>query len=260
MNSNDKIVLITGGFDPLHSGHIELINSASKLGKVVVGLNSDDWLTRKKGSAFLCFEERKQIVENLKNVMLVIDFDDIDNSARNAIEKVKIMFPNNKIIFGNGGDRTISNIPEKELFENDTQIEFVFEIGGSNKKNSSSWILSNWTNNNFEKRKWGLFKTLYTYGHEVKIKELVLEPECSISLQKHQKRNEFWVVLEGGCIIQYGHELVDLRTLKYSRGQFIHIEKNMIHKLINSSKINKLKLLEIQHGEMCNESDIERFE
>ena len=139
-----KIVLVTGGFDPLHSGHIQYFNSAKKLGDfLVVGINSDEWLTRKKGKPFLSFEERESIIVSLRMVDAVISFNDDDGSAINAIKKTRKMFPHAKIVFANGGDRTVDNIPEMNV--NDENLVFVFGVGGSDKKNSSSWILKNWS-------------------------------------------------------------------------------------------------------------------
>jgi D-beta-D-heptose 7-phosphate kinase/D-beta-D-heptose 1-phosphate adenosyltransferase len=73
----NKIVLVTGGFDPLHSGHIAYFKSAKALGdKLIVGLNSDDWLERKKCRAFMPWEERATIIAALHNTDRVINFDD----------------------------------------------------------------------------------------------------------------------------------------------------------------------------------------
>lgn len=138
-----RIVLVTGGFDPIHSGHIDYFNDARQLGDLlVVGVNSDDWLTRKKGKPFMTFAERSSIVANIKSVDVVIDFDDSDGSAKDAIRKVRNQFPSSRIIFANGGDRTSSNIPEMDIV--DSNLTFAFGVGGSFKKNSSSWILNNW--------------------------------------------------------------------------------------------------------------------
>ena len=107
------IVLVTGGFDPLHSGHIAYFKAARALGdQLVVGLNSDNWLARKKGRAFMPFNERLSIIRHLNMVNWVIDFNDDDGSAIHAIRKVKEEYPKNQIIFANGGDRTVDNIPE----------------------------------------------------------------------------------------------------------------------------------------------------
>ena len=125
----ETIVLVTGGFDPLHSGHIAYFKSAKELGHIlIVGLNSDAWLERKKGRAFMPFNERLAIVRHLNMVDWVIDFDDSDGSAVNAIRKVREQYPNSNIIFANGGDRTKENIPEMLDFP------IVFPVIKSNAK------------------------------------------------------------------------------------------------------------------------------
>jgi cytidyltransferase-like protein len=108
-----KIVIATGGFDPLHSGHISYLNHADHLGDwLVVGLNSDAWLTRKKGRPFMSWHERMTVLDNLHMVDRIIEFDDSDGTACDAIQQVQKMFPGDKIVFANGGDRTKENIPE----------------------------------------------------------------------------------------------------------------------------------------------------
>ena len=142
----ETIVLVTGGFDPLHSGHIAYFKSAKQLGdKLIVGLNSDKWLVQKKGSAFLPLNERIEIVSNLSVVDETIEFEDDEyNSAANAITVVMEKYPNHKIIFANGGDRNSENIPEMKIYGENPNIYFEFNVGGDFKKNSSSWILKNW--------------------------------------------------------------------------------------------------------------------
>lgn len=138
-----RLVLITGGFDPVHSGHIEYMNQAKELGDYLfVGLNSDDWLTRKKGKPFMPWIERHIIVSNFRAVDDVFAFDDNDDSACDAIRKIREENPDHTIIFANGGDRNQENIPEMKCGIDD--VEFVFGVGGENKKNSSSWILKSW--------------------------------------------------------------------------------------------------------------------
>ncbi len=138
-----NIILVSGGFDPIHSGHIKLINEANKYGDVVVLLNSDEWLKNKKGKAFLPMSERKIIMQNIKGVIDVIEFDDSDQTCIDGIKIAKSRFKNNLIKFANGGDRNNDTTPEKEFCENNN-IETLFGIGGTNKSNSSSWILSKW--------------------------------------------------------------------------------------------------------------------
>ena len=136
-----QVVLVTGGFDPLHSGHIAYIRAAREWGDVlVVGLNSDEWLTRKKGKAFMPLEERLAVMGELRSVDVLIVFDDSDGTAIDAINKVLEMYPGDMVIFANGGDRTLENIPEMVVDSN--RLQFVFGVGGEDKKNSSSWILN----------------------------------------------------------------------------------------------------------------------
>ena len=117
-----KIVVVTGGFDPLHTGHIAYFNAARQLGdKLIVGINSDEWLARKKGQPFMPITERMSIIENLKMVDHCVIYDDNDGSSIEAIRNVKTMYPNDSIVFANGGDRTSNNIPEM-VFDD---VEFV---------------------------------------------------------------------------------------------------------------------------------------
>ena len=142
-----KIVLVTGGFDPIHSGHIEYFKSAKKLGdKLIVGVNSDAWLTRKKGHPFMPWKEEQTHVYHLEMVDDVIMFDDTDGSACGAIASIKAEYEDDVVIFANGGDRTKTNIPEIDRYGDDDMVEFV--AGGEDKMNSSSWIL-----NDFYKKK-----------------------------------------------------------------------------------------------------------
>jgi cytidyltransferase-like protein len=146
MQVNTKtIVIASGGFDPIHSGHINYLNEAAKLGNyLIVAVNIDAWLMRKKGKAFMNWEERATIVRNLKSVDSVIEFDDFDGTAKDAISKVRKFNLDAKIVFANGGDRSKDNIPEMDI--KDDNLEFIFGVGGENKQNSSSWILNSWKN------------------------------------------------------------------------------------------------------------------
>jgi D-beta-D-heptose 7-phosphate kinase/D-beta-D-heptose 1-phosphate adenosyltransferase len=140
-----KLVLVTGGFDPLHKGHIAYLQAAFKLGDgLVVGLNSDAWLQRKKGKHFLDFEDRKAVLDALWMVDEVITFDDADDSARAAIQFCLDNTTAERIVFANGGDRNGSNIPEMDVVSD--RLDFVFGVGGDDKLNSSSLILQRWAN------------------------------------------------------------------------------------------------------------------
>ena len=137
------IILISGGFDPVHSGHIKLIQDAGSYGDVVVLLNSDEWLKNKKGKEFLPFEERKLIMLAIKKVVDVIEFNDSDKTCLDGINKAIKKYNKKKIKFANGGDRNNKTTPELE-FCNKNNIEMLWGIGGNNKTNSSSWILKKW--------------------------------------------------------------------------------------------------------------------
>ena len=139
-----RIVIVSGGFDPIHSGHISHFKAAKELADMlIVGVNSDAWLTRKKGKPFMSLDERILIIRELKVVDLALRFNDYDNSSRDLIQKVLEMY-SCEVIFANGGDRTADNIPEMEQFKDDSRVSFKFGVGGDTKQNSSSWILENW--------------------------------------------------------------------------------------------------------------------
>lgn len=136
--------IVSGGFDPLHEGHIEMIKAAAKASDgVIVLANSDEWLRRKKGKNFHSMKTRKSILENLKGVIDVLEFDDSDNSASDGIRKVRIKYPKVHLVFANGGDRKKDNIPECPACA-ECNVDLAFGVGGTNKANSSSWILNSW--------------------------------------------------------------------------------------------------------------------
>jgi len=250
-----RIILVTGGYDPLHSGHIAYFNAAKELGDVlVVGINSDGWLERKKGQAFMPSAERVTIIENLKMVSHCILFNDDDNTAIEAIRNVKMLYPNDRIIFANGGDRTLDNIPEMDSGVDN--IEFVFGVGGEDKKNSSSWILQEWKAPKTE-RQWGYYRVL----HEVpgmKVKELTVNPGCSLSMQRHQLRAEYWIVSEGNAVVnsQMSSGYVLPATVLVPHEEY-KVPVRQWHQLTNPFDV-PVKVVEIQYGNSCVEEDIER--
>ncbi len=251
-----KIIIVSGGFDPIHSGHIEYFKSARKLGdKLIVALNSDEWLINKKGKYFMPFNERKSIIENLTFVHEVIDFkDDNIGSCINALEKAKKLYPDDSLYFANGGDRNNSNIPEMSV----QGIEFIFGVGGNDKINSSSWILKNWQYYH-EERLWGSFYNLFE-EEQVKVKELIVHPGKGMSFQKHFKRNEIWMVSKGSCVVNYSKDDPDKKeNIQLNKFDHYLVPVGDWHQITNPFK-EICHLIEIQYGEACIEEDIERTE
>ena len=251
-----KIVLVSGGFDPIHSGHIEYLKSARKYGnKLIVALNSDSWLEKKKGKPFMPFNERKSILSAIKYVDEVIDFqDDEKGSCINAIDEVKKLYPNHKIFLANGGDRNSQNIPEMSV----SGIEFLFGVGGDNKKNSSSWILNKWQYY-YEERQWGAFFNLFETKN-IKVKELIVEPRKSMSFQRHFKRNEIWLVSEGECEVNSSVDknLKNIKTYMLKKYDYFIVSLGQWHQITNTTN-KQTHIIEIQYGDECIEEDIERL-
>ena len=251
-----KVVIVSGGFDPIHSGHISYIKKAKRLGdKLIVALNSNHWLEKKKGKYFLPFKERKIILESLSYVDEVLDFkDDSEGSAKNALLKVKKKFPNDEIIFCNGGDRNKENIPEMSI----EGIKFEFGVGGNNKANSSSWILKEWQYYS-EERIWGKFFNLFQDGKNIKVKELIVDSKKGMSFQRHFKRNEIWFVSKGKCLINFSdNDPEQYESKVLDKFDTFFVKKESWHQITNPYK-EECKIIEIQYGEETSEEDIERL-
>lgn len=257
MKVNMKLVICTGGFDPIHSGHIRYLQRAKALGsRLYVGVNSDEWLTRKKSRPFMPLDERLKIIQALGVVDYSVKFNDDDGSAKNMIKMVRNMNPNDTIIFANGGDRTKDNIPEMDIKDNN--LEFVFGVGGEDKANSSSWILQEWKAPKTA-RPWGYYRVLHENGNEVKVKELTVEPGACLSMQKHKERSELWFVAEGeASVYTVNPSSTDAEHMGYyKKFDSLFINNNQWHRLCNETE-KPLKIIEIQYGSNCIEEDIER--
>jgi cytidyltransferase-like protein len=124
-------VMVSGGFDPVHAGHIRMILDAAKWGDVIVIANSDRWLFEKKGFVFMDFDQRSEILNAIKGVVLVDSVDDSDGTVCEAIRRLKPTY------FANGGDRGRSNTPEQDVCE-ELGVEMLWSIGGDEKRDSSS--------------------------------------------------------------------------------------------------------------------------
>ena len=128
-----KIIAVSGGFDPVHKGHVQMIEEASKLGSVMVIINSDDWLVRKKGYVFMPWEDRAYIMGNIKGVRIVTAVNDSDNTVCEALRRMK---PD---AFANGGDRKNDNTPEMDVCD-ELGIELLWNVGGEKIESSSNLV------------------------------------------------------------------------------------------------------------------------
>lgn len=248
-----KVVVATGGFDPIHSGHLAYLKEARLLGDMlIVGLNSDAWLERKKGRAFMPWQERFALLSSLSMVDSVINFVDDDDTACDALYKVQAEYPDAQIIFANGGDRTAGNIPEITV----PGVRCLFGVGGHNKSNSSSWILEEWRAPKTE-RAWGYYRVLHDVAG-TKVKELTINPRQSLSMQFHEHRNEFWHVIEGACEVkQTLPSGYNLPLITLSRHNQKVIPQSNWHQINNPFDV-PCKIVEIQYGTVCEEADIKR--
>ena len=137
-------VMVSGGFDPVHVGHIRMIREAAKYGDVIVVANSDEWLYRKKGFNFMDFESRREILDSIKGVILVDSVDDSDGTVCEAIRRHRPTY------FANGGDRGRSNTPEQDVCES-IGVELLWGIGGEEKVAASSELVERARKNSAKK-------------------------------------------------------------------------------------------------------------
>ena len=198
--------------------------------------------------------ERTAILRAIAGVDYVIDFDDSDGTAKHAIKMMRQSYPQDQIIFANGGDRTDGNCPEMDVA--DANTKFVFGVGGFNKANSSSWILEEWKAPQ-TRRPWGYYRVLHE-APGVKVKELTVDPGAALSMQRHQDRREFWLVSTGEATVYTLDRSTDAELQgRYGRHEYLHIGLHEWHQLVNENA-DPLKIVEIQYGARCEESDIER--
>ena len=137
------VMILSGGFDPVHKGHVRMFQAASELADlVIVGLNSDAWLINKKGKHFMGWDERAEILKAMIDVHEVWMFNDFDGTACDLIRRVRIGIGDKNIAFGNGGDRTTDNTPEQDLCD-ELEVHLVWGVGGD-KIQSSSELVDNY--------------------------------------------------------------------------------------------------------------------
>lgn len=237
----NNIVCVSGGFDPLHAGHVEMFHQAAAYGPLTVILNSDAWLLRKKGFVFMPWEQRAAIISELRYVAGVVAVDDSDGTVCEALARVKPRY------FANGGDRKSDNTPEVSLCA-DLGIDLLWQVGGE-KTESSSDIARRASVD----RPWGSYVAL-DEGEGYKVKKVVVAPGESISLQYHNHRSEYWYVASGIARVQLGDDVFDVEAGALP----IVVVQGVIHKLSNPG-YEPLVVIEIQSGEYVGEDDITRL-
>lgn len=245
-----KKIVVSGGFDPVHIGHLEMLKQAREIGShLTVILNSDKFLLDKKGFIFMNFTERKKILLGFECVDKVIKCIDKDNTVCKTISKLR---EKNEIdIFANGGDRkNEKDIPEYEICKK-LGVEMIFDVGG-NKIQSSSKLLNPFINY-IEKRPWGEFENLLE-TKKFLVKKLVINPGQKISVQLHKHRKENWTIVEGKGKVQIGK-----KSFFGTVGSSFSIPKNEIHTIENNQK-TALIIIEVQLGNKLSEEDIIRLE
>lgn len=249
LTNQKKVVAVSGGFDPVHIGHIRMFEEAKALGdELVIILNNDNWLLAKKGFVFMPEEERAEVLRSLSVVDRVVltthGPDDPDRSVINALRETK---PN---IFANGGDRKNEHdIPEAAICR-ELGIEMDFNVGHGGKVQSSSWLTES-IRNHHENRPWGSFEN-HVHRDDWHLKVITIHDGKRTSLQHHKHRKEVWIVVEGTISATVGEAETIL-----SHGGVIVVEVGEKHR-IRALKGNA-KLVEVSLG-YFDEDDIIRHE
>ncbi len=247
---------VSGGFDPLHIGHVRMLKEARRLGdKLVVILNNDNWLRNKKGFVFMAEKERKEVIEMFPFVDKVVltehKISDPDRSVVRALRKLK------PAIFANGGDRKPEGdpVPEVELCK-ELGIKMVYNIGHGGKVQSSSWMLGRARRDSVRGvRPWGEYYE-WDAGEKWYVKTLYISAGKRISLQYHHKRAERWILVEGDA---YAITVINGKETKtkLKLGEPFSVDRGTVHRL---GSIKGGVIAEIALGSSFDESDIIRLE
>lgn len=243
------VVAVSGGFDPLHIGHVRMFEEAKKLGdKLVVILNNDNWLLKKKGYAFMPENERAELIKTIGVVDDVLvtshgpEFE--DRSVCAELEKLR---PD---IFVNGGDRTFDNIPEVPLCEK-IGCKMVFGIGKGGKVQSSSWLTDKVARKKvIVKKPWGEFEN-FEKEATWNLKTITVDAGQRLSLQSHKNRDEMWMLVEGKATATVGDEKIKMKL-----GDIVTIKRRQKHRLESGCGA---KIVEVGIGDF-DENDIIRYE
>ena len=238
--------VVSGGFDPIHSGHIRMIREASRYGEALVVLvNTDEWLLRKKGYVSMSLQERMEIVSSIEGVTRVHPAEDDDGTVSKSLITLSKEYKN--IIFCNGGDRIKGNTPEMSVI-NSIGGQYVFGVGGDKKINSSSTI---WPKHSLGKvqRLWGSYYDHFRTDGCV-FKTMEFEPNKGTSHQRHFQREEVWHIEAGSGVAVLNNDVFLLKT-----GSNIYVPRETWHSFAAGPEGATVR--EMQTG-FCREDDIER--
>jgi len=253
MKKKYDFALVSGGFDPVHVGHLRMFQDAKNLSEnVIVLLNNDEWLMKKKGKPFMNEGQRKEILDEFKSISKVIIQTKSDRSSSHAIEEFVHNNPDKTVCYCNGGDRSnIRNIREADICKK-LGVTLEFGVGGNTKIESSSQLSKNYLGN-VEERPWGNYHII-AKNKGYQIKEIIVSKGSKLSLQKHSGRSEFWQIVKGESKITIEENKYYLKEKEH-----IYIPKNTIHRIENIGK-DELIFIEIQLGKNLKEEDIIRLE
>lgn len=251
---NVRWVAVSGGFDPLHIGHIRMMRDAKKLGdRLVVIINNDQWLYAKKGYAFMPQKERAEIIKELPFVDRVYITKHPRNPSDMSVrEALRILRP---AIFANGGDRKKkSDIPEADVCAK-LGIRMVFNVGTGGKVQSSSWMVRGASRPVARTvRPWGEYYG-WDDGKEWKLKTLYIKPRKRLSLQYHRHRAECWLLVSGDATATV-HEKGAEKRVALKKGEIFSVGKGQVHRL--ESKRGGV-VVEVAYGAF-DEADIVRLQ
>jgi cytidyltransferase-like protein len=224
-------VAVSGGFDPLHVGHVRMFEEARKLGdRLVVIMNNDNWLRAKKGFAFMPQQERREIIRAFPFVDRVVftdhKKDDTDKSVCRTLAKVK---PD---IFANGGDRKPSSDPIPEvLLCKKLGIKVVYNVGRGGKVQSSSWMVEAARRPASQTvRPWGTFFG-WDSGKKWNLKTMYIKPGKRLSLQYHRHRGEYWLLVEGDITATLQQKGKSMQRINLKKGELVYADKKAVHRL-----------------------------
>lgn len=248
-------VAVSGGFDPIHIGHVRMFKEAKKHGaKLVVIVNNDNWLRVKKGFSFMPEQERVELIESLPLVDRVVLTDhaqgDTDTSVIRALRAVK---PH---VFANGGDRkNMSDIPEATVCK-ELGIKMVFNIGKGGKIQSSSWMIQNASRPvKRSVRPWGEYYG-WDQGEGWNLKTIYIKAGKRLSLQYHHHRTECWLLVDGDATATVHDAKGKSKKIALKKGVTFNVGKRQVHRL-ESKKGGAV--VEIAYGKF-SEDDIVRIE